>query len=178
MPTEDATVDLSFGLGGKVAVVTGGAADIGAAIARAFVSKGAQVIILDLDFEAAHAQAGKLGQNATAVACNVADPSSANDAVRRAGGIRPHRHTRQLRGRGFLAPAEDLTPEQWDITLGVNLKGTFLMSQHIGRAMAWLADRPAVASVIIGARSAGQLKDSLGAAGLHCPPGRPHNSTR
>ena len=52
------------------------------------------------------------------------------------------------------------------------------MSQHIGRAMAWLADRPAVASVIIGARSAGQLKDSLGAAGLHCPPGRPHNSTR
>ena len=61
MPTEDAAVDLSFGLGGKVAVVTGGAAGIGAAIARAFVSKGAQVIILDLDFEAAHAQAGKLG---------------------------------------------------------------------------------------------------------------------
>jgi len=82
MPTEEATVDLSFSLAGKVAVVTGGAAGIGAAIARAFVSKGAQVIILDLDFEAAHAQAGKLGQNATAVACNVGDPSSANDAVR------------------------------------------------------------------------------------------------
>jgi len=71
MPTEEATVDLSFSLAGKVAVVTGGAAGIGAAIARAFVSKGAQVIILDLDFEAAHDQAGKLGQNATAVACNV-----------------------------------------------------------------------------------------------------------
>ena len=34
-------------------------------------------------------------------------------------------------------------------------------------ALAWLADRPPVASVIIGARSAGQLKDNLGAAGLH-----------
>jgi NAD(P)-dependent dehydrogenase (short-subunit alcohol dehydrogenase family) len=179
MPTEDAAVDLSFGLGGKVAVVTGGAAGIGAAIARAFVSKGARVVILDLDFEAAHAQAGKLGQNARAVACNVADPSSANDAVRAV--LAEFGRVDILvncAGVVFLAPAEDLTPEQWDITLGVNLKGTFLMSQHIGRAMAWLADRPAVASVIIGARSAGQLKDSLGAAGLHCPPGRPHNSTR
>ena len=78
MPTEDAAVDLSFSLEGKVAVVTGGAAGIGAAIARAFVSKGARVVILDLDFEAALAQAGKLGRNAAAVACNVADPSSAN----------------------------------------------------------------------------------------------------
>ncbi len=34
-------------------------------------------------------------------------------------------------------------------------------------ALAWLTDRPPVASVIIGARSAGQLKDNLGAAGLH-----------
>jgi aryl-alcohol dehydrogenase-like predicted oxidoreductase len=34
-------------------------------------------------------------------------------------------------------------------------------------ALAWLTDRPPVASVIIGARSTGQLKDNLGAAGLH-----------
>lgn len=38
-------------------------------------------------------------------------------------------------------------------------------------ALAWLADRPTVASVIIGARSAGQLKDNLGAAGLHLSAG-------
>jgi len=38
-------------------------------------------------------------------------------------------------------------------------------------ALAWLADRPPVASVIIGARSAGQLKDNLGAAGLHLSAG-------
>lgn len=82
MPTEDAAVDLSFSLEGKVAVITGGAAGIGAAVARAFVSKGAQVVILDLDFEAARAQAGKLGQNTTAVACNVADPSSESSEQR------------------------------------------------------------------------------------------------
>ncbi len=41
MVDEDESVDLSFGLEGKVTVVTGGAAGIGAAIARAFVAKGA-----------------------------------------------------------------------------------------------------------------------------------------
>lgn len=43
MVDEDESVDLSFGLKGKVTVVTGGAAGIGAAIARAFVAKGARV---------------------------------------------------------------------------------------------------------------------------------------
>ena len=34
-------------------------------------------------------------------------------------------------------------------------------------ALAWLADRPAVSSVILGARTVEQLDDNLGAAGLH-----------
>ena len=34
-------------------------------------------------------------------------------------------------------------------------------------ALAWLADRPAVTSVILGARTTGQLEDNLAAAGLH-----------
>lgn len=34
-------------------------------------------------------------------------------------------------------------------------------------ALAWLADRPAVTSVILGARTLEQLEDNLGAAGLH-----------
>ena len=34
-------------------------------------------------------------------------------------------------------------------------------------ALAWLADRPAVTSVILGARTTEQLADNLGAAGLH-----------
>jgi NAD(P)-dependent dehydrogenase (short-subunit alcohol dehydrogenase family) len=34
-----------------------------------------------------------------------------------------------------LAPAADLTSQMWDTTLAVNLTGTFLMSQQVGRAM-------------------------------------------
>ncbi|MGN6523846.1 MAG: aldo/keto reductase, partial [Actinomycetes bacterium] len=37
-------------------------------------------------------------------------------------------------------------------------------------ALAWLADRPAVTSVILGARTVSQLQDNLGAAGLHLSP--------
>jgi aryl-alcohol dehydrogenase-like predicted oxidoreductase len=34
-------------------------------------------------------------------------------------------------------------------------------------ALAWLHDRPAVSSVVLGARTTGQLRDNLGAVGLH-----------
>src|ERR1700683_2381178 len=109
MPTEDTAVDLSFSLAGKVAVITGGGAGIGDAIARAYASKGGRVAIVDLDFEAAQAQAEKLGQNAMAVACNVADPSSVNDAVRAV--LTEFGRVDILvncAGVVFLAPAEDL----------------------------------------------------------------------
>ena len=45
-------------------------------------------------------------------------------------------------------------------------------------ALAWLADRPAVTSVILGARTIAQLDDNLGAADLHLSPRRPRCSAR
>lgn len=129
-------IDLSFSLGGKIAVVTGGAAGIGAAIAGAFVAKGAQVAIIDRDSDAARNQAAKLGHHVRAFSCDVADHSSVKDAVRAV--LAEFGRVDILincAGVVFLAPAEDLTQQQWDATLGVNLKGTFLMSQEIGRAM-------------------------------------------
>jgi NAD(P)-dependent dehydrogenase (short-subunit alcohol dehydrogenase family) len=75
MVDEDESVDLSFGLKGKVTVVTGGAAGIGAAIARAFVAKGARVALVDRDIDTARAHARNLGERA--FQCDVADPSSA-----------------------------------------------------------------------------------------------------
>ena len=136
MVDEDESVDLSFGLKGKVTVVTGGAAGIGAAIARAFVAKGARVALVDRDIDTARVHARNLGENARAFQCDVAGPSSAENAVRSV--LTEFGHMDVLAncaGMVVLAPAEDLTSQIWDTTLAVNLTGTFLMSQQNGRAM-------------------------------------------
>ena len=52
MTVQAADVDLTFGLSDRVAVITGGASGIGAAIAAAYVVKGASVAIFDLQAEA------------------------------------------------------------------------------------------------------------------------------
>ncbi|XAP78238.1 7-alpha-hydroxysteroid dehydrogenase [Citromicrobium bathyomarinum] len=64
----------SFKLDGQVALVTGGGAGIGLAIAKTFASAGAAVMISDLDLPAAENAAGKIakaGGNVAAVACDV-----------------------------------------------------------------------------------------------------------
>ena len=63
-----------------VVVITGGAGAIGAATARAFAARGADLAVLDLDGEAAAAVARGCGGRALGLACDVTDP----EAVRRA----------------------------------------------------------------------------------------------
>jgi NAD(P)-dependent dehydrogenase (short-subunit alcohol dehydrogenase family) len=133
---EGGTLDLTFSLGGKVALVTGGASGIGAEIAGTFAAKGAQVAVVDLREDAANARAEEIGEGSRAFACDVSQPDSvtaATDAVIDAFG----RVDVLVNSAGvvMLAPAEDLTVSAWDTTLDVNLKGTFLMCQAVGRHM-------------------------------------------
>ena len=58
---------------GRTAVITGGASGIGAALAETMVADGGRVVIVDINKDAAEAQAAKLGDAARAIACNVAD---------------------------------------------------------------------------------------------------------
>src|SRR5207237_2291983 len=64
-------------LSGKVAVITGSSRGIGLAVARAFLSEGAQVVVNSRDPERAEAVAAKLGENATGIAADVATASGA-----------------------------------------------------------------------------------------------------
>lgn len=129
-------IDLNFPLTGKIALVTGGASGIGAAIASAFAAKGAKVAVLDINEDVARAKAEALGGDARPFVCDVSDPASVNAAVwgvvAAFGGIDVAVNSA---GVVFLAPAEELSLDYWDKTIAINLKGSFLVTQAVGRAM-------------------------------------------
>ena len=129
-------IDLNFPLTGKVALVTGGASGIGAAISAAFVAKGARVAVLDINADVAKAKADELGSNAKPFVCDVANAGSVTATVAEVvdafGGIDIAVNSA---GVVFLAPAEDLSLESWEKTININLKGSFLVTQTVGKAM-------------------------------------------
>ena len=69
------TIDLNFRLDGRVALVTGGASGIGAAIAAAFAAKGARIAVVDLNESGALDAAAALGDDSRGFRCDVADPN-------------------------------------------------------------------------------------------------------
>jgi D-threitol dehydrogenase (NAD+) len=130
------SVDFDFRLDGKTALVTGGAAGIGAAIAAAYAAKGARIAVVDLNETAAAETAAGFPTESRGFHCDVADPDSVRltvDAVLDIFG----RIDILVNSAGVvhLAPAEALSLKAWDATMDVNLKGTFLMCQAVGTAM-------------------------------------------
>lgn len=69
---------------GQVAVVTGGAGAIGAAVVKAFAAEGAHVVALDLDGEKATAVAKAAGNSSIGIACDITDPASVRAAFDKA----------------------------------------------------------------------------------------------
>ncbi|WP_112671587.1 SDR family oxidoreductase [Brucella intermedia] len=129
-------IDLNFPLSGKIAIVTGGASGIGAAISRAFIAKGAKVAVLDISADIAKAKAAELGENAKPFVCDVSSQQSVNDAIAAVndefGAIDIAVNSA---GVVYLAPAEEISLDEWDKTISINLKGSFLVTQAVGRAM-------------------------------------------
>jgi NAD(P)-dependent dehydrogenase (short-subunit alcohol dehydrogenase family) len=133
---QDADVDLTFRLDGRVALVTGGASGIGSAICGVFADRGARVVVADLAEDAARARAEDLPGNALAVACDVADAASVEAAVAEVVASTGRIDVLvNCAGIVDLAPAEELSLRGWERTLAVNLTGTFLVSQAVGRHM-------------------------------------------
>ncbi|ROR04702.1 SDR family oxidoreductase [Erwinia sp. JUb26] len=125
---------MSTELAGKVALITGGAAGIGYAIAECFLQHGASVALFDRDPAVADVARTLDAQRAIGLAVDVTCRQAVYQAVEQTVG-----HFGRLdiavncAGVALLAPAESLSEEAWDRTLDINLKGTFLVSQAAGQ---------------------------------------------
>ncbi|WP_280258338.1 SDR family NAD(P)-dependent oxidoreductase [Nocardia wallacei] len=114
---------------GRVAVVTGGASGMGAAICRAFAGHGHRTAVLDIDAAAAQRTVDELraaGGTALACALDVTDRDAVEEAL---GKVRTEFGPVEIlvtsAGAVGFAPFTEITPAQWHRIIEVNLTGTF-----------------------------------------------------
>ena len=123
-------------LGGRLAVVTGGAQGFGLGIARELYKEGVSVVLADLNFEQAQVAAKELGNRAFAVRVDVSNQESVEymvaQAVEKMGGIDLFVSNAGVLKSGGL---EELSPEEFDFVTRINYTGYFLCVQAVSRIM-------------------------------------------
>ena len=125
-------------------LVTGGAGGIGAGIAQAILQQGGHPVLMDRDLQGAQHNAKQLAQaglsakdtdlNVSALACDVTDPASVEQAITQT--LDRYGHIDGLvnnAGIIQMADAWEATSDQWQRHFNVNSTGAFNMSQAVGK---------------------------------------------
>ena len=121
---------MDLGIGGRVALITGGSGDIGRAIARRFLTLGAHVALGDLHPDERLVEEFAAEGRVLAVRLDVTDRQSAEAAVQRT--VEHYGRLDVLVNNAGVADRHhisEMTDEAWDRVLDVNLRGAFLMTR-------------------------------------------------
>lgn len=122
-------------VGGKVAVITGGAGGIGSVTCKLLASEGAQVVVADVDGVRAEQVAGEIGDNAVAMEFDAADVSSCENLISRVvdqfGRVDILHNNHMLTAQSGETDSTVLgtSVALWDQMMAVNLRSFFVLSK-------------------------------------------------
>ena len=162
-----------FDLTGQVALVTGASTGLGVQMAEALASQGANIVCLarrkNLVDENAAAIAEKYGVNAIGIACDITDTekveAGVDEILEKMGRIDILINNA---GTGAVAPAEDITDEQFQNEMNIDLFGSF----RVARAVAKKAMLPAKYGRII------NIASMYGLVGNKIAPASPYHAAK
>jgi NAD(P)-dependent dehydrogenase (short-subunit alcohol dehydrogenase family) len=128
-----------FGLEGRVAVVTGGASGLGAAFSRGLAQAGAHVVVADINDDLAREVVDGITQSGGAAEYRRLDVTDVAAVTAFADLLESDRGRVDVlvnsAGAAYRCAIEEFPEEAYDRILALNLKGTYFMSQAIGRKM-------------------------------------------
>ena len=122
-----------FGLAGRTAVVTGGSSGIGLEMARALSGAGARVVLVARRQSLLDDAVASIGGETSPVVADLADRAALPVLLDKLGTPDILVNAAAVNRR---PPLDQLTDEDWDVTLAANLTAPFLLGQRFGPAMA------------------------------------------
>lgn len=125
-------------LAGKVALITGGSSGIGLAIAKAFQNSGAKVIIAGTNQERLENALSQLGRQAKSIVIDVRNVTLLSEKIKEAAELFEENRIDILVNSAGVVTKHDFwntDEEEYDSIMDTNAKGTFFMSQAVGKQM-------------------------------------------